>query len=441
MTEGSPQSRLLQYALLDPIDDARAIVRRLKNNEAFQQYLRERTLRALPLVVGIVVTSLACSSAALFFFLRAGPLLALVSIMVAAPIVLIASLAVQAYVLLSWLEGRALAKVQEHRHPRRRGPIGQWLARRFRIDMGPLPQVPWIPALVFLVLPAAMLAQVAAPYAAGLAALQIAAAIFYARRDPVSGVAPRGVRAPKQADDLDFASPAARPGTGSRTRSLRSLVQSGFRSVRHLVELCLINLLPFVEYCVLFAGIYYIVEGRRSAAEQQLVLGIALVGAAFLLAGLASIVTKRMSFRFYVSARTSHAGSTALITGVMQLIVGGLAAATAHALATHVWQARLDALLTNPWPLLIPLGLLLIGAGLLLVRRSGSYVGPLGIVLFTLPKTLTGVAALGAGAAILAGWAWNLYDPQAFLDFVRSFPAEDMTLLANGWSAAIALLR
>jgi hypothetical protein len=91
--------------------------------------------------------------------------------------------------------------------------------------------------------------------------------------------------------------------------------------------------------------------------------------------------------------------------------------------------------------LLIPLGLLLIGAGLLLVRRSGSYVGPLGIVLFTLPKTLTGVAALGAGAAILAGWAWNLYDPQAFLDFVRSFPAEDMTLLANGWSAAIALLR
>jgi hypothetical protein len=126
---------------------------------------------------------------------------------------------------------------------------------------------------------------------------------------------------------------------------------------------------------------------------------------------------------------------------MMQVIMGGLAVATAYALANHVWQANLDVLLTNPWPLLIPLGLLLIGAGLLLVRRSSSYVGPLGTVLFILPKTLTGVATLGAGVAILVGWAWKIYDPQAFLSFVRLFPDEDMNLLANWWSAAIALLR
>ena len=459
MTEDPLPLRILRYALLDPIDDARDILRRLQNNEAFQHYLRKRTLRALPLVVGIVLTSLASSAAAVFFFLRAGTLLALAATIVVAPIVLIASFSVQAYVLLSWLEGRSLAKLQEHRRPRHRGPIGQWLVRSYRIDMGPLPQVPWIPALVFFLLPAAMLAQVAAPFAAGLAAFQIVAAIIYARRDPVSGVdhsparggveapksfaaAPlRKVRVPKQASDLDFASPAARSGTGSRTRRLRSFVQSGFRSLRFLVELCLINLLPFVEYCALVAGIFTVAEGRRSAAEQDVALGMLLVGAALLLAGLASIVTKRMSFRFYGSARTSYAGATALITGMMQVIVGGLAVATAYALATHVWQAKLDALLTNPWPLLIPLGLLLIGAGLLLVRRSSSYVGPLGTVLFILPKTLTGVAALGAGAAILVGWAWKIYDPQAFLSFVRLFPDEDMNLLANWWSAAIALLR
>jgi hypothetical protein len=459
MTENPLQLRILRYALLDPIDDARDILRRLQNNEAFQHYLRKRTLRALPLVVGIVLTSLASSAAAVFFFLRAGTLLALAATIVVAPIVLIASFSVQAYVLLSWLEGRSLAKLQEHRRPRYRGPIGQWLVRSYRIDMGPRPQVPWIPALVFFLLPAAMLAQVAAPFAAGLAAFQIVAAIIYARRDPVSGVdhsparggvdapqsfaaAPlRKVRVPKQAGDLDFASPAARSGTGSRTRRLRSFMQSGFRFLRLLVELCLLNLLPFVEYCALVAGIVAVAEGRRSAAEQDVALGMLLVGAALLLAGLASIVTKRMSFRFYGSARTSYAGATALITGMMQVIVGGLAVATAYALATHVWQAKLDALLTNPWPLLIPLGLLLIGAGLLLVRRSSSYVGPLGTVLFILPKTLTGVAALGAGAAILAGWAWKIYDPQAFLSFVRLFPDEDMNLLANWWSAAIALLR
>jgi len=442
---------MLRYALLDPIDGARDILRRLQNNEAFQHYLRKRTLRALPLAAGIVLTSLAFSSAALSLFFRAGILLVLVATIVVMPIVLIASFAVQAYVLLSWLEGRALAKLQEHRRPRHRGPIGQWLARSYRIDMGPPPQVPWIPALVFFLLPAAMLAQVAAPFAAGLATFQIVAAIFYARRDPVSGgVEPpkpfatdplRKVQVPKQAGDLDFASPAARSGGGSRIRRLRSSVQSGFRFFRFLVELVLVNLLPFVEYCALFAGIFYIANGRQSADEQHVALGTLLVGAALLLGGLASIVTKRLSFRFYRSARTSYAGATALIAGMMQVLGGGLAVAAAYALATHVWQAKLDALVTNPWPLLIPLGLLLIGAGLLLVRRSSSYVGFLGTVLFTLPKTLIGVAVLGAGAAILAGWAWNIYDPQEFLSFLRVVPDEYMKLLANTWSAAIAFLR
>jgi len=461
MTEDSLQFRVLRFALLDPIDDARHILRRVQDNEAFQHYLRKRALRALPLVVGIVLTSLAFSAAALFLFLRAGALLALAGMIVVAPIVLIASFSVQAYVLVSWLEGRSLAKLQEHRRPRHHGPIGQWLARSYRVDMGPLPQVPWIPALLFFLLPAAMLAHVAASSAAWLAVFQIVAAIFYARRDLVSGVdhspARGGVAAPwsfaaallrkvrvpkpKPPGDLDFASHAARPGTGSRTWRLRSFVQSGVRFLRSLVELCSLNLVPFVEYCVMVAGIFFIVQGRRSAAEQDVTLGILLVGVALLLAGLASIVTKRMSFRFYRSARTSYAGATALITGVMQVIVGGLAVATAYALATHVWQAKLDALLANPWPVLIPLGLLLICSGLLLVRRSSSYVGPLGIVLFIVPKTLTGVAVLGAGAALLASWAWNIYDPQAFLSFIRLVPDEDMKLLANWWSAAIALLR
>jgi len=457
MTENPLRLRILRYALA--VDDARDILRRLQNNEAFQHYLRKRTLRALPLLVGIVLTSLASSAAAVFFFLRAGTLLALAATIVVVPIVLIASFSVQAYVLLSWLEGRSLAKLQEHRRPRHHGPIGRWLVRNYRIDMGPRPQVPWIPALVFFLLPAAVLVRVMPSVAAALAAFQIVAAVIYARRDLVSSVdhsparsggeAPRSfaaallqkVRIPKQTSDLDFASPAARPGTGSRARRLRSFVQSGIRSLRFLVELCVLNLPPLVEYCALVAGIFTVVEGRRSAAEQDVALGMLLVGAALLLAGLVSIVTKRMSFRFYGSARTSYAGATALITGMMQVIVGSLAAAAAYALATHVWQAKLDALLANPWPLLIPLGLLLIGAGLLLVRRSSSYVGPLGTLLFILPKTLTGVAALAAGAAILVGWAWKIYDPQAFLSFVRLLPDEDMKLLANWWSAAIALLR
>jgi hypothetical protein len=377
-------------------------------------------------------------------------LLALTATIVFAPVVLVGSALVQAYVLLSWLEGRSLAKLQEHRRTRERGPIGRWVARRFRIDLGPPPRVPWIPALVLFVLPAAMLAAVAASVAAGLAVFQTVAAIIYAKRDPVSGV--RGVEAPpRDANNLDFASPTARSGSSS-SRGIRSVAQSGLRTVRSaarsglrtvgsLVQLGLLNLLPLVEYCALIYGVFTVVAGRKSASEQDVVLGILLIGAAFLFGGSASIVTKRMSFRFFGNLRAGYAGSAALIAGVMQLIAGGLAVATAHALATHAWQARLDALLANPWPLLVPLALLLICAGLLVVRRSSDRVGPLGTVLYIVPKTLAGLAALGAGAAILAGGAWNLYDPQAFRSFLSLVPDEYMNLLANGWSTAIALLR
>ena len=480
MAEGFPQFRILRTALLDPIDDARNILRRLQSNEMFQRYLQERSLYVLLLAAGVVITGLALAGGTVTFLMNRGTLLALVMI-VFTPIVLVGSVLVQAYVLLSWLEGRSLAKLQEHRRARERGPISRWAARSFRIDPGPPPRVPWVPAVVLFVLPAAMLAGVAALVAAGLVVFQTVAAIIYATRDPVSGADHSGARPgveapppfaapplpkiqlPSGTDDLNFASPTERSrgvsltrgirsaaesasrgirsAAESASRAVRSAAQSGRRGFRFLVQLVLLNLLPFVEYCALISGMFVIVTGRQSGSERDLALGTGLVGAALLLGGLASIVAKRMSFRFYANPRAGYAGAAAVIAGMMQVIAGGLAMTAAHALATHIWQARLDALLANPWPLLVPLALLLIGAGLLMLRRSSDRVGPLGIVLFLVPKTLIGVAALGAGAAILAGWGWKLYDPQAFRSFLNLVPDEYMNLLANGWSAAIVLLR
>lgn len=461
MTEGSPQQRILKTALLDPIGDARALLRRLQSNEMFQRYLRERSLYALPLVAGVAIAGLALAGGAMAFIGRAGTLLALVTAIVVAPSVLVGSVLVQAYVLLSWLEGRSLAKLQEHRRARDRGPAARWIARRLRIDMGPPPRIPWIPALVLFVLPAAMLVSVAPALAAGIAAIQLVAAMVYARRDPLSGAnhsgAQRGVEAsgsfvapplPKiqvsaAADDLDFASSAGRSGGGltrsirsiaeSARRAIRSVGRSGRRGVRFAVQLCLLNLLPVVEYCALISGILVLMTGGQSAAERDVALGVALVGGALLVGGLASIVTRRMSFRFYVNPRAGYAGAAAIIAGLMQVIAGGLAAAAAHALATHTWQARLDGLLVNPWPLLIPISLLLICAGLLMMRPSRDRVGPLGTVLFLVPKTLIAVLAVGAGAAILGGWGWKIYDPQAFQSFLSLVPDEYVKLLANGW--------
>ncbi len=459
MAEGSWQHRILRTALLDPIGEARALLQRLQSNEMFQRYLRERSLHALPLGAGVAIAGLALAWGAMAFIGRAGTFLAVLTAIVSALCVLAGSVLVQAYVLLSWLEGRSLAKLQEHRRARDRGPAARWIAQRFRIDLGPPPRVPWIPALVLVVLPAMMLVSVAPAIAAGVAVFQLVAAIIYARRDPVSGADHAGARSgveppgsfaapplPKievsaGSDDLDFSSTTGRPDGGltrrlrsiaeSARRTVRSVGNSGRRGVRFVVQLCLLNLLPFVEYCALVSGIYFVWTGRQSAAERDVALGVGLVGGALLVGGLASIITRRMSFRFYVDPRAGHAGAWAIIAGLMQLIAGGLAAAAAHALATNIWQARLDALHANPWPLLIPLSLLLICAGLLMVRPFSDRVGPLGTALFVVPKTLIGFAALGIGAAILGGWSLKIYDPQAFQNFLSLVPDEYLNLLAS----------
>jgi len=493
MANDSLQMRTLRYTLLDPIDQSLQLLRRSQNNKELQRYLRERWLFALPLVVGIVLSSLALTVAALTFVAGAGAFLGLLATIMLAPIVLVASLAVQAHLLLSWIEGRSLAKLLGRRDPRERGPIGTWLARNFRLDLRPLPQVPWIPALVFFVLPVLMLFRVATLTAVALLVFQFIAAIIFALRDPVAAVAPSPARrrvetpeppaapprgaapvqrarvhtepdaswptlrpapspdptsraaaspgpASRSAPAASSTSRAARPDAASWTRSLRPFLKSGFRRLRVVVEVGLHNLLPLLEYGAFLMGMVLVVTGRKSGSERTVALGMLLIGASLLLGAAASIVTRRMSFRFYRSARAGYAGATALITGMMQAILGGLAVVTAHAHSTHVWQEKLYDLLDNPWPLLIPLGLLLIGAGLLLMRRSSRSIGALGTLLFTLPKTLIGLAALGAGAAIVVGWAWSIRDPQEFDRLVRLVPQEHMNLLQNGWSDAIALL-
>lgn len=174
--------RILRFVLLDAVDDARSLLRRLRGNKVFQRYLEQRKLYVVPLAAAAALASLALTGAIVVFIARAGTLLAFVAMMLA-PFVLIASLSVQAHVLLSWIEGRSLEKALGHSTARARGPVARWLKRKFRIDMGPFPRVPWIPAVAFVIAPLAILAGVAAPVAATLVAVQVLAAVLYARLD------------------------------------------------------------------------------------------------------------------------------------------------------------------------------------------------------------------------------------------------------------------
>jgi hypothetical protein len=200
------------------------------------------------------------------------------------------------------------------------------------------------------------------------------------------------------------------------------------------------RILAFIEYCAVAVGVLALFAGRHFSLERGVSLGVFLVGAGILLGGLESILTRRMSFRFYDSAQES-AGTGALIAGLMLALVGGLAIGAAYALATHTWQATLDALVLRPWPALVPLGALLIGSGLILMIRPNTGTGVASTVLVAVPRTAAGlVLVVAGGAAALAG-AWELLDPNMFRRFIRLVQDSDLRVVERWWRAAIAFLR
>lgn len=151
--------------------DARDLAARFQNSQGFQQYVRSRMVLLVPAALVYLLISIACAAATVIFLAERHPLLALPGLIIA-PLILVGSLFVQAYVLLSWLEDRALAHALG-----RRGFV------RWGIDMGKVPPVPWMMAAIFVLLPLAMLAALAMPAMLVLLVLGAAAPVVFARLD------------------------------------------------------------------------------------------------------------------------------------------------------------------------------------------------------------------------------------------------------------------
>lgn len=150
---------------------ARELIARLQSSLGFQQYLRERIALLVPAGLVFLLISVACAAAIVIFLAERHPLLALPGL-VFAPLILVGSLFVQAYVFASWLEDRAIAHALGRRRP------GRW-----GIDMGKLPPVPWLLAALFVFLPLVVLFAMATPAALVLVLLGAAAPVLYARLD------------------------------------------------------------------------------------------------------------------------------------------------------------------------------------------------------------------------------------------------------------------
>lgn len=177
-----PGQNPAQALLLNVFNDAVNLAGRYKESEMLQNYLRRR----LPIVVAagvlIAVASIACTAGTVLYLAGTRSFLLLLA-MLLIPFVLLGSLFVQAYVFLSWLEGRAFKQAHPQHQDAPAGALGLLLRKHLRVDMRPVPPVPWVLAAIVFLLPLFLFFLLTPKWGVLLVLLLVLAPIGYAVLD------------------------------------------------------------------------------------------------------------------------------------------------------------------------------------------------------------------------------------------------------------------
>ena len=178
------------------------------------------------------------------------------------------------------------------------------------------------------------------------------------------------------------------------------------------------RLIAFTEYAAVIIGLIAVIAGQFFQLPKGVHLGVFLIGAGILLGGLESIVTLQMGFRFSEDAYEAYAGAPALIIGVMTSLVGAGVIAAAYLLADGRWYSALNYLARRPAPVLIAAGVLLSGAGVLMMLNPQGRTGWAWTLLVRVPRWMLGLVVLAAGMAGIGLGVWEWLAPLAFDEFV-----------------------
>ena len=150
--------------LTDPLKEALSLFNRFQESELFRRYVESRMWLVAPAALAVLFNSLACALGIVLFVGGTRSALVLLAL-VLAPFVLVGSALVQGYLLLAWLEGRALARSLGH-------------PARLRI-----PASAWLLAAAFLGLPVGMLLATAPGIGLGVMVLLVAGPAAFAWLD------------------------------------------------------------------------------------------------------------------------------------------------------------------------------------------------------------------------------------------------------------------
>src|SRR5258705_5445623 len=111
------------------------------------------------------------------------------------------------------------------------------------------------------------------------------------------------------------------------------------------------RLLSFFQYVALVVGCVGIVAGQFFGIAKAFNLGVFVVGAGFALAGIDSLVTRRMCFRPSDDVYENYAGTPAVIVRLMVLVVGAGMIGAAYLPDNEQWDATVGYLTRRPAPL------------------------------------------------------------------------------------------
>ena len=182
------------------------------------------------------------------------------------------------------------------------------------------------------------------------------------------------------------------------------------------------RLIAFLEYAAVVIGVVAMIAGQFFALPKAFHLGVFLVGAGMVLGGIEAIVTRRMAFRPSDDAYESYAGAPALIVGLMALVVGAGAIASAYLLDMARWHATVHYLMRRPAPLLAVAGLFLIGIGVLMTLNPQGRHAWVWRILVYAPRIAAGILVIAAGITVTGLGAWEWLEPAAFDVFVTKLP-------------------
>jgi hypothetical protein len=167
---------------LKTLEDALDLFLRLQEGEGLRRYVIDRRQLVIPSVLILLIFSITLSAGTFVYLGEVHTLLALLALILA-PVILIGSFLVQLCILFYWLENRALMHALGSRSKHVPGAIAVWLRQKLNVDMAPFPRVPWVLAIIFLVLPLLMLFQVEWIVGCALMMLGIAMPIVFAYFD------------------------------------------------------------------------------------------------------------------------------------------------------------------------------------------------------------------------------------------------------------------